>query len=88
MFTPFPLLLAHEGSRGPREGVQTEACTLRRLHYERGKVFGDLLFDSKKSAHPFFVLKSEITSPSRLLTTNTTPADLSLDFALLADPLY
>lgn len=38
MFTPVPLVLPHEGSQGPREGVQTEACTLSRLHYERGKV--------------------------------------------------
>ena len=38
MFTPVPLVLPHEGSRGPREGVQRETCTLSRLHYERGKV--------------------------------------------------
>lgn len=38
MFTPVPLVLPHEGSRGPREGVQREACTLSRLHYERGEV--------------------------------------------------
>ena len=38
MFTQVPLVLPHEGSRGPWEGVQTEACTLSRLHYERGKV--------------------------------------------------
>lgn len=59
MFTPVPLVLPHEGSQGPREGVQTEACTLSRLHYERGKVNLVTCCFTARSQHTHFFCPGE-----------------------------